>query len=93
MSSPNVKDRRQEEGKIWRNALVASLLFHFLVFVVSGRRSVPASAETAAGPAAADLRDVHSGMQAMAISIPRRAAHAARHSDTDGHRHRTGGSG
>ena len=69
MSSFNVKGRRQEERKIWRNALLASLLFHFLLFVVSGRRPIP-TLTVAAGPNEGDLRSVRGGVQTMRISIP-----------------------
>lgn len=69
MSSSNVKDRRQQERKIWRNALLGSLLFHFLVFLVGGRRSIP-TLTTAAGPNEGDLRAARGGVQTMRISIP-----------------------
>lgn len=69
MSSFNVKGRRQKERKTWRNALLASLLFHFLLFVVSGRRPIP-TLTVAAGPNEGDLRSVRGGVQTMRISIP-----------------------
>ena len=70
MSSSNVKGRRRKERKIWRNALLASLLFHSLVFVVSSQRPIPTLPASSAGPNAADLRAARGGMQAMSISFP-----------------------
>ncbi|MDE2975107.1 MAG: hypothetical protein OXU64_10405 [Gemmatimonadota bacterium] len=66
----NVRGRRRKERKIWGNALLASLLLHVLVFVISGRRPVPALAAAAAGPAAADPRAARGSMEAMSISFP-----------------------
>ena len=70
MSSSNIRARRRKDRRIWRNALLASLLFHFLVFVASSRRPIPTLPATAAGPNAADIRAASGGMQAMSISIP-----------------------
>ncbi len=69
MSSPNVRSRRRKDRKIWRNALLASLLFHVLVFFVSGRRPIPTLPDAAGGPNA-DLRAARGGMEAMSIRIP-----------------------
>ena len=69
MSSPNVRSRRRKDRKIWRNALLASLLFHVLVFLVSGRRPIPTLPDVAGGPNA-DLRAARGGMEAMSIRIP-----------------------
>ena len=70
MSSSNVKGRRRKERKIWRNALLASLLFHLLAFVVSSQRPIPKLPLSSAGPNAADLHAARGGMQAMSISFP-----------------------
>ena len=70
MSSSNVRVRRREDRKIWRNALLGSILFHVLVFVVSGRRTVPTLDEAAAGPNAADLRAARGGVETMRIAFP-----------------------
>lgn len=66
----NVRGRRRKERKIWGNALLASILLHVMVFVISGRRPVPALAAAAAGPAAADPRAARGSMEAMSISFP-----------------------
>lgn len=70
MSGSNVRDRRRREGKIWRSALLASLLFHFLVFLVGGRRSIPTLTGAAAGPNEGDLRAARGGVRTMRISVP-----------------------
>ena len=70
MSTPNVRARRRKERKIWRTALVVSLLFHLLVLVFGGRRPLPISPFAAAGPKAGDNRAARGGMQAMNISVP-----------------------
>lgn len=49
--------------------MLASLLFHVLVFLVSGRRPIPTLAEAVAGPGA-DLPAARGGMEAMSIRIP-----------------------
>ncbi len=70
MSSSNVGDRRREERKIWKSALLGSLLLHVLLFVGSGRRSIPPLPESSAGPNEGDLRAARGGVQTMRISIP-----------------------
>ncbi|MDE2764712.1 MAG: energy transducer TonB [Gemmatimonadota bacterium] len=70
MSSSNVRDRRREERKIWKSALLGSLLFHVLLFVGSGRRSIPPLPESSSGPNEGDLRAARGGVQTMRISIP-----------------------
>ena len=70
MSTPNVRARRRKERKIWRNALLASLLFHLLVLLVSGQRPLPRLSLAAAGPKAGDARAARGGMQTMNITIP-----------------------
>ena len=70
MSTPNVKTRRRKERKIWRTALVVSLLFHLLVLVVGGRRALPTSPFAAAGPKAGEARAARGGMQTMNITVP-----------------------
>ena len=69
MSSPNVRFRRRKDRRIWRNALLASLIFHVVVFLASGRRPIPTLPDVAAGPNA-DLRAARGGMEAMSIRIP-----------------------
>lgn len=70
MSGSNVRARRRGERKTWRNALAASLLFHLLVFVVSGRRSIPTPVSSSAGPNAGDVRPASGGMQAIRFRAP-----------------------
>lgn len=70
MSTPNVRTRRRKERKVWRSALVVSLLFHLLVFLAGGRRPLPIAPFAAAGPKAGDARAARGGMQAMDITVP-----------------------
>ncbi len=70
MSTPNVRTRRRKERKVWRTALLASLVFHLLVLVVGGRRPIPFSPLAAAGPKAGDARAARGGMQAMNVTVP-----------------------
>lgn len=70
MSTPNVRTRRRKERKLWRNALVVSLLFHLLVLVFGGRRPIPLSPFAAAGPKAGDARAARGGTQMMNITVP-----------------------
>ncbi len=70
MSTPNVRTRRRKERKLWRTALVVSLLFHLLVLVFGGRRPIPLSPFAAAGPKAGDTRAARGGMQTMNITVP-----------------------
>ena len=69
MSSPNVRIRRRKDRNIWRTGLLASLLFHVLVFLVSGRRPIPTLPDAAAGQNA-HLRAARGGMEAMSIRVP-----------------------
>lgn len=69
MSTPNVRSRRRKERKLWRAALLASLLLHLLVLLAGGRRTLP-TPSAAAGPKAGDSRAARGGMQAMNISVP-----------------------
>lgn len=49
---------------------MASILFHLLVFVVSGRRPIPTLVSSSAGPNAHDIRAASGGMQAIHFSVP-----------------------
>lgn len=66
----DVKARRRKERKIWRNALLASLLLHACVFLVWGHRAAPLSPFAAAGPLAGDDRAAPGSMQAMNVRTP-----------------------
>ena len=70
MSSSSVRNRRRRERKIWKSALLGSLLLHVLLFAGSGRRSIPQLAESSPGPNEGDLRAARGGVQTMRISIP-----------------------
>lgn len=70
MSTPNVRTRRRKERKIWRTALLASLLLHLLVLLGGGRLAPPTPTVAAAGPEAGDARAASGGLQAMSITTP-----------------------
>ena len=70
MSDLNVRARRREGRKTWRNALVASLLFHAFMFIFAGERPLPLSPFAAAGPEAGDERAAAGGMQAVNVVTP-----------------------
>lgn len=65
-----VEARRREERKVWRNALVASLVVHALVFLLWGSNAVPLSPFAAAGPRSGDDRAAAGSMQAMNVRTP-----------------------
>ncbi len=64
------EQRRENERKVWRAGLVASLVFHVLVFVVFSAGGPLDSPFAAAGPKAGDDRAASGGLQAMNIRIP-----------------------
>lgn len=66
----DVKARRREERKVWRNALAASFLLHALVFVLWGYDPLPLSPFAAAGPRAGDDRAAGGSMQALNLQTP-----------------------
>ncbi len=63
-------DRRQRDRRIWRNALLVSLLFHLVVFIGWRGTVIPESPFAAAGPKAGDSRAAAGGMQAITIPTP-----------------------
>ncbi len=63
----SVHDRRSRERRIWRSALLASVLLHLLVFVGWRGNVIPASPFSAAGPRAGDDRAAPGGMQAVNV--------------------------
>jgi hypothetical protein len=66
----NARDRRRQEWKIWRTALLVSVLMHLLI-VVGWRGSViPLSPFAAAGPRAGDNRAASGSLQAMNVRVP-----------------------
>ncbi len=64
------EQRRENERRIWRAGLVASLVFHVLVFVLFSAGGPLNSPFAAAGPKAGDSRAASGGLQAMNIRIP-----------------------
>ena len=66
----SVVERRQRERKLWRNALLASLLVHAFIFLFWRPPSVLVSPFAAAGPKAGDDRAAAGGMQAMNVLTP-----------------------
>ena len=64
------EQRRENERKILRAGLVASLVFHVLVFVVFSAGGPLDSPFAAAGPQAGDDRAASGGLQAMNIRVP-----------------------
>lgn len=66
----SVGDRRRRERRIWRTALLVSVLLHLLVFVGWRGNVIPPSPFSAAGPRAGDDRAAPGGMQAMNIQAP-----------------------
>lgn len=66
-----VRERKAAEGRVFRNALLASLLFHALVFAFWKTVPIPPSPFAAAGPRAGDFRAAAGGgMHAMNLAVP-----------------------
>jgi len=68
---PTVKERRASQDRMFRNALVVSLLFHVVVFFFWRVVPLPPSPLSAAGPRAGDFRAAGGGMQALNLQPPR----------------------
>lgn len=67
----SVSERKAAEGRVFRYALLASLLFHVVVFVFWKTVPLPPSPFAAAGPRAGDPRAASGGaLQAMNLRIP-----------------------
>lgn len=66
----DVKARRREDRKVWRNALLASFLLHALAFLLWSGRAVPLDPRAAAGPASGDDQAAAGSMQSMNIRTP-----------------------
>lgn len=64
------RERRKRDRRIWRTALLSSLLFHLLVFMGWRGQVIPESPFAAAGPKAGDFRTAGGSMQAMNIQTP-----------------------
>ncbi|RMH13291.1 MAG: hypothetical protein D6701_12450 [Gemmatimonadetes bacterium] len=61
--------RRQAERRLWRNALLVSLFFHLMIFLLWRDDSLESSL-AAAGPRAGDNRAASGGMQAIQVRVP-----------------------
>ncbi len=66
----NPAERRRQERKIWRRALLASVLLHLLIFLGWRGAVIPVSPFAAAGPRAGDDRAARGSMQAMNLRVP-----------------------
>ena len=64
------EERRERERRIWRNALLVSLLFHLVIFVGWRGTVIPMSPFAAAGPKSGDTRAAGGAMQSVNIPNP-----------------------
>ena len=65
-----VRHRRKDERRLWRNALLASLLIHLCLVLFWRGPALLVSPFAAAGPKAGDSRAAAGGMQAMNVLTP-----------------------
>lgn len=63
----SVRDRRERERHIWRQAFMVSLLLHLLVLLAGGRAPLPDSPFAAAGPQERDDRAAEGVMRALSL--------------------------
>lgn len=70
MTSTDVRHRRRDERRVWRNALLASVLVHVCLLLFWRGPSLLVSPFAAAGPKAGDDRAAAGGMQAMNVLTP-----------------------
>ncbi|MGI9625841.1 MAG: energy transducer TonB [Longimicrobiales bacterium] len=66
----DVQSRRKDQRKIWRNALIASFMFHLFIFLTWRGPALMLSPFAAAGPKAGDSRAAAGGMQQMNVLTP-----------------------
>lgn len=66
----SVEERRRQDRTVWRTGLLASVLFHVLVFASWRGTVIPLSPFSAAGPQSGDTRAAGGSMRAMNLSIP-----------------------
>lgn len=64
------EDRRATERKVWRGALVASLVLHLLIGFVWRDDTLPVSPFAAAGPRAGDPQAAGGSMEAVELRAP-----------------------
>ena len=70
MNDLDVNTRRRMDRKMWRNAFLASLVFHLLALFAGGNGPMPVSPFAAAGPRANDDRAAQGGMRAVTLVAP-----------------------
>lgn len=68
--SPTASQRRKEDRRLWRNALLASLVIHALVFLFWRTAPIMTSPFAAAGPRANDAAAARGSMQALNMATP-----------------------
>ena len=66
----SVRERKAAEGRVFRNALLISLMVHLVLAFGWKRVPIPVSPFAAAGPRAGDDRAAAGGMQSLNLSIP-----------------------
>jgi len=66
----NTTDRRRQDRKIWRTALLVSVLMHLVIFIGWRGTVIPMSPFAAAGPRAGDNRAAHGSLQALNMRVP-----------------------
>jgi hypothetical protein len=66
-----VRERRAQERRVLRHALLVSAVLHLFIFFVYRPVPIPPSPFAAAGPAAGDFRAAGGGMQALNLPRPR----------------------
>ena len=65
------RERKAAEGRVYRNALVISLVLHLFLFFIWKPDPIPVSPFSAAGPRAGDSRAAAGGsLQAMNLVVP-----------------------
>lgn len=65
----NARERRRRDRKIWRTALLVSVLAHLLIFVGWRGTVIPMSPFAAAGPRAGDNRAARGSMEALNVRM------------------------
>ena len=66
----DAQERRRRERKVWRTGILASVLFHLVIFFIWRGVVIPPSPFAAAGPRAGDARAAAGGMQAITVRTP-----------------------
>ena len=66
----SVKERRAAQDRVFRNALVVSLLAHLILFFFWRVVPLPPSPLSAAGPDAGDFRAAGGGMRSLSLQVP-----------------------